>query len=49
MFENVDGQTNDGRRMDDGHRVIGILIAHLGALGSGELKIGKESIRARHR
>ena len=31
MFENVDGQTTD-----DG--VIGILIAHLGAFGSGELK-----------
>ena len=39
MFENVDGRT-DGRttdgRTDD--RVTGILIAHLGALGSGELK-----------
>ena len=32
MFENVDGQT-----MDVG--VTGILIAHLGAFGSGELKI----------
>ena len=31
MFENVDGRTDDG--------VIGILIAHLGAFGSGELKI----------
>ena len=31
MFENVDGPT-----MDAG--VIGILIAHLGAFGSGELK-----------
>ena len=30
MFENVDGQ------MDD--RVIGIIIAHLGAFRSGELK-----------
>ena len=30
MFENVDGRTDDG--------VIGILIAHLGAFGSGELK-----------
>ena len=30
MFENV-----DGRRTDDG--VTGILIAHLGAFGSGEL------------
>ena len=31
MFENV-----DGRKTDAG--VTGILIAHLGALGSGELK-----------
>ena len=31
MFENVDGRTDDG--------VTGILIAHLGAFGSGELKI----------
>ena len=30
MFENVDGRTDDG--------VTGILIAHLGAFGSGELK-----------
>ena len=30
MFENVDGRTDDG--------VSGILIAHLGAFGSGELK-----------
>ena len=36
MFENVDGRT-DGRRTEDG--VTGILIAHLGAFGSGELKI----------
>ena len=36
MFENVDGRT-DGRRTDDG--VTGILIAHLRAFGSGELKI----------
>ena len=37
MFENVDGRrTTDGRRTDAG--VIGILIAHLGAFGSGELK-----------
>ena len=40
MFENVDGRT-DGRT-DDGWttdaRVTGILIAHLGAFGSGELK-----------
>ena len=35
MFENVDGQT-DGRT-DDG--VTGILIAHLGNFGSGELKM----------
>ena len=39
MFENVDGRTDDGRmtdgRTDNG--VIGILIAHLGAFGSGEL------------
>ena len=42
MFENVDGRTGDGRTTDgrttdDG--VTGILIAHLGAFGSGELKI----------
>ena len=45
MFENVDGQTDDGR-MTDGRPagrttdagVTGILIAHLGAFGSGELK-----------
>ena len=41
MFENVDGRTDDGRttdgRTDAG--VTGILIAHLGAFGSGELKI----------
>ena len=40
MFENVDGQT-EGRRTDIGRTdagVIGILIAHLGAFGSGELK-----------
>ena len=35
MFENVDGQTMDEWRTP----VIGILIAHLGALGSGELII----------
>ena len=35
MFENVDGRTDDGRT-DAG--VTGILIAHLGAFGSGELK-----------
>ena len=41
MFENVDGRTTD-RRTDDGRTtdagVIGILIAHLRAFGSGELK-----------
>ena len=40
MFENVDGRTDDGRT-DDGRTtdagVTGILIAHLGAFGSGEL------------
>ena len=36
MFENVDGRTDDGQT-DDG--VTGILIAHLGAFGSGELKM----------
>ena len=45
MFENVDGRTTDGRT-DDGRTtdagVIGILIAHLGAFGSGELKIVSE-------
>ena len=48
MFENVDGRTDgrttdgrttDGRTTDAG--VTGILIAHLGAFGSGELKINK--------
>ena len=34
MFENVDGRTTDGRRAPE---VTGILIAHLGAFGSGEL------------
>ena len=33
MFENVDRQADNG--------VTGILIAHLGAFGSGELKILK--------
>ena len=42
MFENVDGQTTDDGGTTDGRRttdagVIGILIAHLGAFGSGEL------------
>ena len=40
MFENVDGRTDgrttDGRTTDAG--VTGILKAHLGAFGSGELK-----------
>ena len=40
MFENVDGRTDgrrtDGRTTDAG--VTGILIAHIGAFGSGELK-----------
>ena len=43
MFENIDGQTDDGQT-DDGRTtdagVIGILIAHLGVFGSGELKKG---------
>ena len=39
MFENVD------RRMTDAG-VIGILIAHLGALGSGELKKRIETLNA---
>ena len=37
MFENVEGRTDDGRRTPDAG-VTGILIAHLGAFGSGELK-----------
>ena len=37
MFENVDGRRTDGRTTDAG--VTGILIAHLGAFGSGELKM----------
>ena len=40
MFENVDGRTNDGRTTDAG--VTGILIAHLGAFGSGELKMHRK-------
>ena len=35
MFENVDGRTDAG--------VTGILIAHLGAFGSGELKRQKNN------
>ena len=38
MFENVDGRTDDGRRTTDAG-VFGILIANLGAFGSGELKM----------
>ena len=39
MFENVDGRTTDAG-------VTGILIAHLGAFGSGELKIiGKTMLK----
>ena len=44
MFENVDGRTDDGRTTDGRTTdagVTGILIAHLGAFGSGELKIVK--------
>ena len=37
MFENVDGRTDAGRQTPDAG-VTGILIAHLGAFGSGELK-----------
>ena len=37
MFENVDGRRTDDGQMTDA-RVIGILIAHLRAFGSGELK-----------
>ena len=40
MFENVDRRSDDGRTTDDG--VTGILIAHLGAFGSGELKKKKK-------
>ena len=42
MFENVDGRTTDGRTTDAG--VTGILIAHLGAFGSGELKTHQFSL-----
>ena len=47
MFENVDGRTDDGRTTDGrtpDAGVTGILIAHLGAFGSGELKIVKDFI-----
>ena len=45
MFENVDGRT-DGRRTDGrtDAGVTGILIAHLGAFGSGELKNASENV-----
>ena len=43
MFENVDGRT-DGRTTDAG--VTGILIAHLGAFGSGELKNEQKGVCA---
>ena len=36
MFENVDGWTNDRRR--SGAEVTGVLLAHPGTFGSGELK-----------
>ena len=42
MFENVDGRTTDGRTTDAG--VIGILLAYLGAFGSGELKIVRNRV-----
>ena len=42
MFENVDGRTTDGWTRDAG--VTGILIAHLGAFGSGELKTQRSYI-----
>ena len=38
----TDGRTDDGRTTDAG--VTGILIAHLGAFGSGELKRDKATI-----
>ena len=44
MFENVDGRTDDGRQTTDAG-VTGILIAHLGAFGSGELKSKGEWLR----
>ena len=45
MFENVDGRTDDGRTTDAG--VTGILIAHLGAFGLGELKkLKKKCLRS---
>ena len=46
MFENVDGRTDDGRQTPDAG-VTGILIAHLGAFGSGELKKGAQWLSGR--
>ena len=43
MFENVDGRRTDGRTTDA--RVTGILLAHLRAFGSGELKISALAAR----
>ena len=45
MFENVDGRT-DGRRTDGrtDAGVTGILTAHLGAFGSGELKMNPHAL-----
>ena len=40
----TDGRRTDGRLTDDG--VTGILIAHLGAFGSGELTRGPEGPEA---
>ena len=47
MFENVDGRTDDGRTTDGRTTdagVTGILIAHLGAFGSGELKTNESIV-----
>ena len=41
MFENIDGRRTDGRTTDAG--VTGILLAHLRAFGSGELKKGRKT------
>ena len=41
----TDGRTTDGRTTDA--RVTGILIAHLGAFGSGELKSEKMTMDGR--
>ena len=51
MFENVDGRTDDGRTTDGRTTdagVTGILIAHLGAFGSGELKRKRLEKPSRH-